>query len=144
MWRVERSTASVWLLRFLLGSCYTEAMADATTTLPDPFMTCDPDRLGGTPCFTGTGVPVKTLFDHLAAGDRLDDFLTDFPDVSRDQAIAVLNASKAALFAAAIGREAYVASEDELAAIAEAEAQLARGERVPKAEVDAFWRRHGL
>lgn len=119
-------------------------MANETTTLPEPLITSDPDRLGGTPCFAGTRVPVKTLFDHLAAGDPLDVFLDDFPDISREQAIAVLNASRAALFAAAIVREAYVASEDELAAIAEAEAQLARGERVPKADVDAVWRRHGL
>lgn len=119
-------------------------MADETTTLPDPLITSDPDRLGGTPCFTGTRVPVQTLFDHLTAGDRLDDFLIDFPDVSREQAIEVLNASKAALFAASIERETYVASEKELAAVDEAEEQLARGERVPKAEVDAFWRRHGL
>lgn len=119
-------------------------MANETTTLPEPLITSDPDRLGGTPCFTGTRVPVKTLFDHLTAGDPLDAFLGDFPDVSREQAIAVLNASKAALLADAIEREAYEASEEELAAIAEAEAQLARGERVPKTEVDAFWRRHGL
>lgn len=119
-------------------------MAEETTTLPDPLITSHPDRMGGTPCFAGTRVPVKTLFDFLEDGAPLDEFLTSYPDISREQAIAVLKASKAALFAAAIEREAYVASEEELAAIAEAEAQLSRGERVPQAAVDAFWRRHGL
>ena len=46
--------------------------------------------LGGTPVFEGTRVPLKTLFDHLEAGDSLDDFLADFPSVSREQALEVL------------------------------------------------------
>ena len=46
----------------------------------------DAARLGGVPMFRGTGVPVKSLFDHLHAGDTLDSFLTDFPGVSRTQA----------------------------------------------------------
>ena len=41
------------------------------------------DILGGTPVFEGTRVPVKTLFDHLEAGDALEVFLNDFPTVSR-------------------------------------------------------------
>lgn len=49
-----------------------------------------PDILGGTPVFAGTRVPVRILIDHLAAGDRLDDFLTDYPTVPRDQAVALL------------------------------------------------------
>jgi len=48
------------------------------------------DILGGTPVFAGTRVPVQTLLDYLAAGDRLDDFLDDFPTVTRAQATAVL------------------------------------------------------
>jgi uncharacterized protein (DUF433 family) len=59
--------------------------------LPAPLITSDIKRLGGTPVFAGTRVPVKTLFDHLEAGDTLDVFLAHFPDVSRDQAVAVLN-----------------------------------------------------
>ncbi len=43
----------------------------------------DPDRLSGIPCFRGTRVPVHSLFDHLAEGDTLDDFLESFPTVSR-------------------------------------------------------------
>ena len=48
------------------------------------------DVLGGTPVFTGTRVPVRTLLDYLEAGQPLDDFLTDFPTVSREQAVGVL------------------------------------------------------
>ena len=50
----------------------------------------DPDILGGTPVFVGTRVPVRSLFDHLAAGDSIDDFLDGFPGVRREQVIAVL------------------------------------------------------
>jgi uncharacterized protein (DUF433 family) len=50
----------------------------------------DPEILGGTPVFVGTRVPVKTLYDYLEGGDSLDEFLDDFPSVTRDQAIAAL------------------------------------------------------
>jgi len=50
----------------------------------------DPQRLGGEPVFRGTRVPVKSLFDHLSAGDSLETFLDDFPGVSREQVQAVL------------------------------------------------------
>ena len=50
----------------------------------------DPDILGGTPVFVGTRVPVKVLLDYLAGGHTLNDFLDDFPTVSRVQAVAVL------------------------------------------------------
>ncbi len=53
--------------------------------------------LGGTPVFAGTRVPVQTLIDCLESGDRLDDFLDDFPTVTRDQALAVLELAKKAL-----------------------------------------------
>ena len=54
----------------------------------------DPNILGGTPVFPGTRVPVRILLEHLEAGDRLDDFLEDFPTVTREQAIAVLALAK--------------------------------------------------
>ena len=54
----------------------------------------NPEILGGTPVFAGTRVPVRILMEHLEAGDRLDDFLDDFPSVSRDQAVAVLERAK--------------------------------------------------
>lgn len=50
----------------------------------------DPDILGGTPVFVGTRVPVRTLLDYLEAGDPLDDFLEDFPSVTREQAVRAL------------------------------------------------------
>jgi uncharacterized protein (DUF433 family) len=57
----------------------------------------NPQRMSGTPCFAGTRVPVQGLFDHLEAGDRLETFLEDFPGVTRDQAIAVLEISRSRL-----------------------------------------------
>jgi uncharacterized protein (DUF433 family) len=56
-------------------------------------VTCDADRLGGEPVFKGTRVPVRSLFDHLGAGDSLAAFLDDFPGVTREQAQAVLDAA---------------------------------------------------
>lgn len=50
----------------------------------------NPNILGGTPVFAGTRVPVRILLEHLEAGDRLDDFLADFPTVSESQAVALL------------------------------------------------------
>ena len=55
------------------------------------------DILGGTPVFSGTRVPVRILIEYLEAGDRLDDFLDNFPTVSRSQAIEVLERAKALL-----------------------------------------------
>jgi uncharacterized protein (DUF433 family) len=56
---------------------------------PNP-VTINPDILTGTACFSGTRVPVAALLDYLQAGDRVDDFLEDFPTVSREQVGAVL------------------------------------------------------
>jgi len=50
----------------------------------------DAEVLGGTPVFAGTRVPVRTLIDYLKAGQPLDDFLDDFPTVTRARATAVL------------------------------------------------------
>ena len=55
-----------------------------------PVVHSDPEIVSGTPVFVGTRVPVRTLFDHLAAGDSLEVFLDGFPTVSREQAIAAL------------------------------------------------------
>ena len=54
----------------------------------------DPDILGGTPIFRRTRVPVDSLFDYLEAGDSLKEFLDNFPSVSREAAIAVLEEAK--------------------------------------------------
>jgi uncharacterized protein (DUF433 family) len=48
-------------------------------------------RLHGEPCFRGTRVPIQILFDHLRGGEQLDDFLAGFPDVQREQAVAVID-----------------------------------------------------
>lgn len=53
--------------------------------------------LGGTPVFAGTRVPVQTLFDYIEEGDTLDEFLEDFPAVSREHAVKVLKRMKEAL-----------------------------------------------
>ena len=59
-----------------------------------PVVHRDPEILGGTPVFVGTRVPVKNLFDYLEAGDSLDEFLTSFPSVTREQAVAALELAR--------------------------------------------------
>jgi uncharacterized protein (DUF433 family) len=61
----------------------------------------DPEILGGTPVFVGTRVPIQSLFDYLEGGETLDDFLSQFPSVRRDQAITALDLARAALLAGA-------------------------------------------
>lgn len=65
-----------------------QARAEAIVT--DKLIDRNPAILGGTPVFSGTRVPVRILMEHLEAGDRLDDFLDDYPTVSRDQAVELL------------------------------------------------------
>jgi len=60
-------------------------------------ITIDPEIHSGTPVFAGMRVPVKTLFVHLEAGDSLEVFMDDFPSVSRELAVAVLEEARAAL-----------------------------------------------
>jgi uncharacterized protein (DUF433 family) len=57
----------------------------------------DPETMGGTPVFTGTRVPVQTLFDYMEGGDSLLDFLNDYLWVSKDVAIGVLEMAKKSL-----------------------------------------------
>lgn len=54
----------------------------------------DPEILGGTPVFRGTRVPFQALLDYLEGGETLDEFLDDFPTVSRDAAISALEYAK--------------------------------------------------
>jgi uncharacterized protein (DUF433 family) len=57
----------------------------------------DPEVQGGTAVFAGTRVPLKNLIDYLEAGDSIEQFLDDFPSVSREQAVAALELAKEAL-----------------------------------------------
>jgi uncharacterized protein (DUF433 family) len=68
----------------------------------------DPDVLSGTPVFAGTRVPAQTLLDYLEHGRSLADFLTDFPAVTRGQAVAALEEVKEAWLAKARRPEASV------------------------------------
>ena len=60
----------------------------------DQIITRDPETLGGTPVFAGTRVPFRNLIDCLEGGDSIDLFLYDFPTVTREQVIAVLETAK--------------------------------------------------
>ena len=61
----------------------------------------DPEILSGTPVFVGTRVPAQTLFDYLEGGDTLDEFLRQFPSVSREQATAALDLARETLLSSA-------------------------------------------
>ena len=58
-------------------------------------ITKDPDVLGGTPVFRGTRVPFQNLLDYLEAGQTIDEFLADFPTVTRQSAVEALEHAKA-------------------------------------------------
>ena len=60
-------------------------------------ITIDPEIMSGTPVFEGTRVPVDALINNLADGISLDEFLKNFPTVSREQAVAVLSFSNGTL-----------------------------------------------
>ena len=67
----------------------------------DQVIASDPEVQGGAVVFAGTRVPLKNLIDYLEAGDPLDEFLDNFPTVSRKKAIALLEKAKRELLAAA-------------------------------------------
>ena len=69
--------------------------------LPSPLTTRSPDVMSGAVVFAGTRVPVQTLMDYLEEGGRLDEFLEDFPTVSREHAVQVLELAKEAMIARA-------------------------------------------
>ena len=68
---------------------------------PEDVVHSDPERLGGTPVFVGTRVPVQSLFDYLEAGDNLEEFLRQFPSVRREQAVAALEYARDQVMAGA-------------------------------------------
>jgi uncharacterized protein (DUF433 family) len=61
----------------------------------------DPEIMSGEPCFVGTRVPVRALLDYIEGGETLDDFLEQYPTVSRKQAVAFLEQASDHLVAAA-------------------------------------------
>jgi len=60
----------------------------------DGVVMIDQDTMHGTPCFTGTRVPVQTLLDFLETGDTIDDFLAVYPYIPRKQVLALLELSR--------------------------------------------------
>jgi uncharacterized protein (DUF433 family) len=87
--------------------CYDFWQEESVMDLPDPLITISPDYLSGAPIFTGTRVPVQALFDYIEGGDPLDEFLGDFPNVTREHAVAVLEMARRA----AISEAAKAAAE---------------------------------
>lgn len=65
----------------------------------DSVIVRDPEILGGTPCFRGTRVPFKNLLDYIETGETLDEFLEDFPSVTREMAVESLETAKDSLLA---------------------------------------------
>lgn len=75
----------------------------------------NPEKMSGTPVFCGTRVPIKHLFDYLEGGESLEEFLDQFPSVSRDQALAVLSASRESLLNTPMSTQARLESMKEAA-----------------------------
>lgn len=57
----------------------------------------DPEIMSGAPVFAGTRVPIQNLFDYIEGGEDLSEFLDDFPSVSKEAALAVLEMAKKSL-----------------------------------------------
>jgi uncharacterized protein (DUF433 family) len=74
-------------------------MRQTDTMLDQSIIVRDPDIMGGTPCFRGTRVPFQSLLDYLEGGETLDEFLVQFPGVTREMAIAALESAKESLLA---------------------------------------------
>ena len=62
--------------------------------MDNKIVTIDSEIMSGTPVFTGTRVPIKTLFDYIETGETLEEFLDDFPSVKKDQAILLLDVAQ--------------------------------------------------
>ena len=74
-------------------------MRDTDSMTPNEVINRDREILGGTPVFRGTRVPFQALIDYLEGGETLDDFLEQFPTVSRAMAVAALENAKESLLA---------------------------------------------
>jgi uncharacterized protein (DUF433 family) len=80
-----------------VGPVHFGASQDAFMSPADQIIVKDLDILGGTPVFRGTRVPFQSLLDYLEGGQTLSEFLDDFPTVSREAAVAALEAAKSLL-----------------------------------------------
>ena len=67
--------------------------------MAEPVIVANPEIMSGTPCFRGTRVPFKNLIDYLEGGHSLDEFLQQFPTVTREMAIQSLEEAKESLLA---------------------------------------------
>ena len=75
------------------------------TTVVENVIWIDPERVSGAPCFINTRVPIQNLFDYLEGGEPLHEFLEGFPPMTREQAIKVLELTKANLLSSILPRE---------------------------------------
>ena len=73
-----------------IRACLAYVNVEQTRLSVDKLITCDAEIMSGTPVFKNTRVPIKNLIDYLETGESLDEFLEDFPSVSREQAIQTL------------------------------------------------------
>lgn len=80
-----------------LGLDPVSEQASTANMQPNGIIVKDPEILGGTPVFQGTRVPFQALLDYLEGGQTLDEFLDDFPTVSKDAAVAALEFAKSLL-----------------------------------------------
>ncbi len=80
---------------------YPESMTVSSDTSLHSVVTTSRDVMSGTPVFRGTRVPIKNLLDFLAAGDSLGEFLEQFPTVTRDQAVALVEVAEELVLARA-------------------------------------------
>lgn len=74
-------------------------MESKVKPMGQPIVTSSPEVLSGTPVFAGTRVPVQALIDYLEGGETIDDFLTGFPTVKREQVVAFLEEAMARMVA---------------------------------------------
>jgi uncharacterized protein (DUF433 family) len=90
---VGRATTGSFVMRLRLRWTLSEVPMEAQ------YLSRDPEIMSGALCFKGTRVPVQSLFDYLEGSSSLEEFLEDFPSVTRDAAVAVLEVAKERLFA---------------------------------------------
>lgn len=67
--------------------------------MAERIIVADPELMSGTPCFRGTRVPFKNLIDYLEGGHSLDEFLRQFPTVTKEMAVQALEEAKESLLA---------------------------------------------